>query len=382
MKILQSCGSRSWGGLEMQALMTSLELRKRGHDVNLLCPPRSTLLREANAAGIPAVGLLGEDRNAFGTIKDLSRLLRSYEYDVVHTHLSHDLWWIVPAMKLASSRARLFLTKHVASGVSKTDPIHRFLYARLQGTFAISNYIRKSVLDTCPVPESSVHVLPPGISLDDFNPDLYSKSKVRVELGIPENTVLVGMVGRMSSGKGHEEFLNAAKELWESSGLNMRFLVVGAASYGEESYERKIRKMAMDLGLTDVLTFVGFRKDVPRLLCALDILAFPSHEESFGMALTEAMAMKLPVVASRNAGVLDIVVENETGLFSTPKDYKSLVEGISKLAWDPEMRRAFGDAGRKRAERLFSLQAVTERLDGYYTEMKEVHTTKDNLSQE
>lgn len=370
MKILQSCGSRSWGGLEMQALMTSVELRKRGHDVNLLCLPRSSLLREANAAGIPAVGLLGEDKNAFSTIKDLSKLLRSYDYDIIHTHLSHDLWWIVPAMKLSSCEAKLFLTKHMASGVKKTDPLHRFLYARLQGTFAISNYIRKSVLDTCPVPEASVRVLPPGISLHEFSPDVYDKSEVRNEFGIPENAVLVGMVGRMSPGKGHEEFLSAAKKLLESSGLNLRFLVVGAASYGEEYYEERIRFMAQELGLTDALVFTGFRKDIPRLLSSLDILAFPSHEESFGLALIEGMAMELPVVASKSAGVLDIVVENKTGLFSTPKDSESLAEGISKLAWNPPMRQSFGTAGRKRVQHLFSLQAVAEKLEGYYSELK------------
>ncbi len=370
MKILQSCGSRSWGGLEMQALSTSVELRKRRHDVSLLCLPRSPLLREASAAGVPTISLLGEDKNAFAIIKDLSGLLRSYEYDVIHTHLSHDLWWIVPAMKLAGSNAELFLTKHMASGVKKTDPLHRFLYGRLQATFAISNYIRKSVLDTCPVDDSTVHVLPPGVSLEEFNPDLYDKSEVRAELGIPENAVLVGMIGRMSPGKGHEEFLNAAKSIKEFSGVNLRFLVVGGASYGEETYERTIKEMSADLGLTGTLTFTGFRKDIARILSSLDILAFPSHEESFGVTLIEAMAMKLPAVASESAGVLDIVLGNETGLFCRPKDFRSLADGILKLASDPLMRQLYGEAGRLRAGQFFSVQRMTEKLEGYYAEYR------------
>ncbi len=366
MKILQSCGSRSWGGLEMQALLTSVELRKRGHDVNLLCPPRSTLLREANAAGVPAVSILAEDKNAFITVKDLSALIKSYNYDVVHTHLSHDLWWIVPAMKLAGSDARLFLTKHMASGVRKTDPLHRLLYGRLQATFAISNYIRKSVIDTCPVPESRVHVLHPGISLQIFNPELYSKSHVRGELGIPENVVVVGMAGRMTPGKGHEEYLKAARMLLETSDLKFQFMVAGRASHSEEAYEAKIRSVSEELGLADAVRFIGFVENVPRFLSALDILVFPSHEESFGLGLTEAMAMKLPVAASGNAGVLDIVVDGETGILFPPKNYSLLADAVMSLAADPGKRERYGNAGRERVEKYFSMESLVEKLEQCY----------------
>ena len=352
----------------MQALMTSVELRKRGHDVNLLCLPRSTLLREANAAGVPAVSMLGEDKNAFGTIKDLSGLLRNYDYDVVHTHLSHDLWWIVPAMKLAGSDAKLFLTKHMASGLKKTDPLHRFLYGRLQGTFAISNYIRQSVINTCPVPEASVHVLPPGISPQVFDPAFFNKSEVRRELGIPENVALVGMIGRMTPGKGHEELLNAARILLDKSDLRFHFLIAGTASHGEEAYEATVRSLMNDLALTNAVQFTGFVKDAPRFLAALDILVFPSHEESFGLGLTEAMAMKLPVVASGSAGVLDIVVDGETGILFPPKDFNSLADCVMSLAADPARRMRYGIAGRERVERLFSIQSLMENLEKYYSE--------------
>ena len=351
----------------MQALLVSRELQRRGHDVSLLCVPRSRILKEAYAADVPAVGLLGDDKQALGTIKDLSKFLKSYNFDVVHTHLSHDLWWLVPALRLSSSKAKLFLTKHMASGVKKTDPLHRFLYGRLQGTFAISDYIKTSVLNTCPVPESDVHILPPGISLDTFDPSLYKKSEVRSELGIPENVIMVGMVGRMSPGKGHEEFLRAAKTLMESSSLNLQFMVVGSASYDEESYETKIRGLADELDLGKVVQFTGFRKDIPRLLSALDILAFPSHEESFGLALLEAMAMKLPVVASGNAGVLDIVVDSETGILAPPKNYQSLSEGISRLVHDQLLRRKYGEAGRKRVEESFSIESVVKKLEVFYS---------------
>lgn len=101
-------------------------------------------------------------------------------------------------------------------------------------------------------------------------------------------------------------------------------------------------------------------------MSALDILAFPSHEESFGLTLTEAMAMKLPVVATGNAGVLDIVLDNETGILVPQKDYQALANGILRLSRDKSIRKKFGEAGRKRVENMFSIQAVVEKLEEFY----------------
>ncbi len=351
----------------MQALATSVELIRRGHEVSLLCLPQTRLSREADEAGVPTIGLLADDSGAIGTIRALGRLFKSYDYEVVHTHLSHDLWWIVPALKLAHSRARLFLTKHMASGVRKKDLFHRFLYGRLQGTFAISNYIAGSVLNTCPLSKSDVHVVPPGISPETFDPSRYDRSAARTALDIAGDVIAVGMVGRMTPGKGHEEFLRAAAVLKENSDLKFQFIVVGGASEGEDAYAASVHSLAHELGVDDVVRFLGFRKDVPHILAALDVLAFPSHEESFGLGLTEAMAMSLPVVSSGSAGVLDIVVDGETGILFPPKDHAALAAGISDLALDPDKRRRFGAAGRKRVIEFFSIESVVETLERYYS---------------
>ncbi len=189
---------------------------------------------------------------------------------------------------------------------------------------------------------------------------------VRRELGISQHATLVGMVGRMSPGKGHEEFLNAAKKITRESDMDLQFLVVGGTSFGENEYEMQINSLVHELDLDSVVHLTGFRKDIPRMMSSLDILAFPSHEESFGITVTEAMAMKLPVVASGNAGVLDIVVDGATGVLVPPKNYQALADGILKLAKDSSMRKRFGEAGRKRVEEMFSVQAVVEKLESFY----------------
>ena len=113
--------------------------------------------------------------------------------------------------------------------------------------------------------------------------------------------------------KGHEELLQAAR-LLRDRGSTARFLVVGDASHGEEEYARTIRTLAQTLGVQDRVTFAGYRADIPALMASFDILAFPSHAESFGVVLIEAMAMGLPVVSTNTDGVVDIVVDGLSGI--------------------------------------------------------------------
>jgi len=121
------------------------------------------------------------------------------------------------------------------------------------------------------------------------------------------------MMARFSPGKGHEEFLFAAKEL-NKNFTNLKFLIVGEPSRGENDYAEAIKKLASDYKLSNLI-FTGFRSDTPEVLSAMDIFVFPSHAEAFGIALAEAMSMGKPSVCSNAEGVLDIAVDGVTSLF-------------------------------------------------------------------
>jgi glycosyltransferase involved in cell wall biosynthesis len=364
-KIIISCGSYSWGGLEITALESALKLSSLGHQTKLACAKSSKLEAEAKSNGVHTFPVFSNDIGLIASVLKLRNIINEIKPDVIHTHLSHDLWVIVPALRLSRSKAKLFLTKHMASGVSKNDFFHRYLYKRVNKIFAVSNYIKASVLSTCPVAEDSVIVLPDGIDLQKFNPRNYNKPQIKKQIKLPDNKVIVGILGRMTPGKGHEEFLNAAKIINEAYPGKVFYLVVGSASFGEDEYEKKIRTLANELNLKNIL-FSGFRADTTEMLSAMDILAFPSHNESFGITLLEAMAMKLPVAASGNAGVLDIVVNNETGLLVEPKNHAELAQAIVKLINDPVLRETLGKAGRKRAEDKFDFNDIINKIVGRY----------------
>ena len=166
----------------------------------------------------------------------------------------------------------------------------------------------------------------------------------------------------------------AAKILNEknyNSAKRLKFIITGEASFGEEEYEMQIRKMAEDLGLKNII-FTGYRNDTKNILSAMDIFVFPSHAESFGLALAEAMAMELTSASSNSDGVLDITVDNETGFLFKNKDPEDLAEKIFKLVSDPQLREKFGRAARQRVIENFNIENQSDKILEIYKSLIKV----------
>lgn len=368
LNILQTCFSASWGGLEMQALEVTRRLYERGHRLWLASPEQSRLYREAtryhfNVLPLPVTGYAHPR-----LIWKLSRFLRSNTIDIVHCQHSRDLATVIPAQHLSGRRSPVLLSKRVGSYITKRDLLHRYTYGRLDRVLAISDVIHRNVVATTPVAPEKVLTLHDAVDLSQFNPALVDRQAVRTALGLTENMLVFGFVGRFSPGKGHEELLEAVA-LLKHRGRSFHLLVAGEASHGEEPYAASIRALAHARGLDPFITFLGYRADIPSIMAGFDILVFPSHAESFGVVLIEAMAMQRAVVATNCDGVVDIVVDGETGIMVPPKDGKRLAEGMDRLLQDAPLRTRMGAAGRKRVEQMFDQAKQIDRIEALYDEL-------------
>jgi glycosyltransferase involved in cell wall biosynthesis len=275
---------------------------------------------------------------------------------------------VVPASDLSGTSPKILLSKRVGSYVSKRDPFHRYTYSRVARVLAISEVIHRNVLETTPMAPGRVVTLHDAIDAEEYSPARGNRGRVRSGFGYTDENIVVGFVGRFSPGKGHEELLHAAAGVVRVRPI-ARVLVVGEASTGEEGYEREIRRLCTSLGIDGVVTFAGFRRDIPDVMASFDLLAFPSHAESFGVVLIEAMALELPVVSTNCDGVLDIVVEGETGLYVHPRASKELAAALLRLIDDPDLRRRLGKAGRGRVIDLFDRRNQIDRLEAIYADV-------------
>lgn len=352
----------------MQALEVTHQVGQRGYPVTLACCSASRLASEAKARGLRVVEFAVSGYFHPATIWRLSRYIRTLKFRIIHCQHSRDLSVVVPAADLSGIAPKILLSKRVGSYVGKRDPLHRYTYSRVARVLAISEVIHRNVLETTPMLPGRVITLHDAIDAEEFSPASGDGNRVRAGFGYTKKNIVVGFVGRFSPGKGHEELLRAAAEVVRIR-PNVRFLVAGEASAGEEAYEREIRHLCTSLGIDGAMTFAGFRRDMPDVMAAFDLLAFPSHAESFGVVLIEAMAMELPVVATNCDGVLDIVVGGETGLYVPPRESAELASALLRLIDDPALRRRLGLAGRKRVLELFDRRTQIDRLERIYAEV-------------
>ena len=204
------------------------------------------------------------------------------------------------------------------------------------------------------------HVIPDPVDLAQFHPGI-PRAQIRQELGIiAGEEPLIGMIGHLTPWKGHELFLEIARAVAARVPLS-RFVVVGGSIYethGHAGYPEALRQKAAALGLSDHVTFLGIREDIPDLLAGLDVLVHPPiAPEPFGRVLAEAMAVARPVVAARCGGIPEVVEDGVTGLLVPSSDVAAFTAAVVRLLEDPALCRRLGGAARRRAEARFGIEA-------------------------
>jgi glycosyltransferase involved in cell wall biosynthesis len=345
-------------------------LRNNGHDISVVATPDSPLDTSLKKMAFKPEG---QELNGYfnpGAALNLIKLLRKKEVQLVHAHYSKDLWTLVPALHFAN-KVPLVLTKHVGTSKSKKDPLHTWLYSKVNYFIAVSQVIYNNLLETHPINKNKIGIVYPGIDLRRFDPNRYNPTQVKLEIGWHPETQVVGIVGRIQIGKGYLEFLEMAKRL--SMKLpNVRFLIVGGPSMGETQEAELILQKIWDDGLDKKVFHAGFQENVAKFLSCMDIFVFPSRAESFGLALTEAMAMKKPVVACNCDGVLDVVVDNKTGSLVPPQNVDKLERAVLELLQNSNLRIYYGQEGRKRAEKLFDIRMMVSKIEALYQSVSPV----------
>lgn len=204
------------------------------------------------------------------------------------------------------------------------------------------------------VEESKLVLVHNGI---DYKPYLECKADSRNELPGIGPKVLIGMIGRINHWKGQGYFLDIASLLVQKHG-DIHFVLVGDAYPGTEHLVDEMKEKIQKTGLQDHVCYLGFRKDIPEILKALDIFVLPSIlPDPFPTVILEAMASGKPVVATAHGGANEMILEGETGLLIPWDDAESAAASISALVKNEVLRKEMGEKGRSRVLDKFSPEA-------------------------
>ncbi|HDH58269.1 MAG TPA: glycosyltransferase family 1 protein, partial [Bacteroidetes bacterium] len=178
--------------------------------------------------------------------------------------------------------------------------------------------------------------------------------EARQEMGAGAENVLFGVIGRIHPWKGQSYFIESARLVADKC-PEAHFVIIGGTFRGYEYLLNELEKQVNDLNLGDRLRILSHRRDVPRLMQALDVFVLPSTlPDPLPTVVLEAMAAHRPVVATAHGGAREMVLHGETGFLAPSNDVTAFAESMLELARDDEKRRRMGEAGRRRLEECFS----------------------------
>jgi glycosyltransferase involved in cell wall biosynthesis len=241
-------------------------------------------------------------------------------------------------------------------------PRRRGLVYRLAHRVIASGEAAARVVAAAGVPGPRIVAIAPGVDTARFHPGV-SGAAVRAELGLTE-APLVGLVANIRGSKGHDVFLEAARAVLAGE-PRARFLIVGDGIGFDD-----VRRRVGALGLEAAVRMTGFRRDVPEVMAALDVLVLPSiRSEAASQVIPQALAVGTPVVATSVGGSGELVRDGETGRLVPPGDAPALATAILDCLAHPDRARAMAQRGQAQVRAEHSLDAAMARTTAVYEEL-------------
>lgn len=352
------------GGLERVVIDLVRAQRDAGEECQVVCLfQRGALADELSALGVPVHACGKRDGADLGALARARRLLRQAGGGVLHTHNAAAHYHAVAA-SLGVAWRRVVNTRH---GMGAADPrsrrewLYRRSMARTDTVVAVCESARSQFQQQGVHPRGGLVSIPNGIRIERFAvATAASREALRHELGLPTDTRVVGTVGRLNWAKDQASLVRAFKSLHDASPATALVLV------GEGALRVGLEAEVATLGLTGAVHFLGDRPDVERLLRGFDLFALSSLTEGYSVALLEACAAGLPIIATDVGGNGEIVREGVNGMLVPASDPSALAEAMQRLLGNPATAARLGAAGRAWALAEGSFRTMAQRYSRIY----------------
>ncbi|WP_417847615.1 glycosyltransferase family 4 protein [Thalassoglobus sp.] len=358
MNILHVSNSSEIGGAERSQLLIARGLAVQGIQSLIAIPGQGRMTRVCESEQMK-YEVFNFEQPSFSRpsrslvhLYNTTKLLRRSQANLIHVN---DIF-SVRSVSLAAKIANIPVVCHIRFPPSLESIDWAFKRFPKPAAFifnsqAIKNDIGNTFSQLCP--RAQQFIVYNAVDTHEFKPLRTINKRHRI-----------GVLANFTRVKGHIDFLNAARIIL-NHGENCEFWLIGE-DIDNTGCESEMRQLCEDLKIQEEVHFLGFRSDVPELLNQLDVLVCPSHMETFGRCLIEAMACEKPVVATRVGGIPEVVNEGVTGFLVPPRSPESLAKEIIKLLHNPELAESMGKAGRERVEKLFTPKAHTDAILSVY----------------
>ena len=379
-KVLRVIARLNMGGPALHVAYLTEGLAGRGYDTTLvagsLARGEDSMAFVAEARGVEVVKI-DELHREISPLRDLvavfrlARLIRAERPQILHTHTAKAGAIGRLAALVAGPDGPPIVVHtfhgHVLHGYF--DPfrtrvfrlLERFLARTSTALIAVSPQVRDDLVALHVAPAEKFTVVRLGIELDErVAIDDAMRAEARRVMGIPPGRFAVGWVGRMTGVKRTDDVVRAFATL-RARGVDACLCIVGDGPDREQ-----VERRAHELGVIRDCLFLGYQEDVARFFAVFDAFVLSSVNEGTPVVAIEALAAARPVVATRVGGVPDVVTEGVDGFLVEPGDVEALAERLERLARDPELRGAMGEAGRARVLPRYAVARLIDDIDRLY----------------
>jgi glycosyltransferase involved in cell wall biosynthesis len=366
MKIVHVLESLDIGGLERVVLSLAAWQQARGDEVCLICLfHEGPWAAEARALGIEVIAI-GKRRGLdVRAMRSLRRALHTRSADVLHTHNAVAHYYTAGA-GLGLGAVRLINTRHgmgEARGSARLELLYRLAMRRAHCGVAVCRAARQRFLDIGAFTQAKAVVVPNGVAITGAAArSLAARQQMLAGLGRPPSPLVIGAVGRLSAVKDHAMLLHAVQRL-RHSGRDVELVVLG------DGRERAaLQALAQTLQIQPHVHLVGWRHDVSDWLQGFDVFAMPSVSEGYALALVEAAAAALPLVATAVGGNGEIVQQGVTGMLVPARDSDAFAAALAQLVDNAALRADMGQAARQWALAHGSIGTMGAAYQALYEE--------------
>lgn len=362
LRIVHVVDSLEVGGLERVTVDLAQAQCALGHDVRVFSIASTDGLKdELLQAGIPVTEGHKQRALDWRTLSLLRACVREAQADVIHAHN------FVPNYHAALATLGL--------GVAQVCTLHdmgaRLQNRRLRTLFQLSlartrcvamvgAQVHQRHVESGLVPARKAHTVLNGIPVSRFAAVHANRNTARQLLGLREDDIVIGCVGRLVPLKNHHRMVDVLATLAHDT-PRLRLVIVGDGPQADA-----LQRQVAALGLQDHVVLAGQRKDVSTLLAAFDVFALPSQTEGLSIALLEACATGLAVVATKVGGNTEIIVDDRTGLLVPADDNEALMVALRRMLADPALRHRLGTAGAQWVREHASSQALAAAYGRVY----------------
>lgn len=353
------------GGVEEHMLLLLRQLDRQRFRLHLVCRPELAKKLEPDLPGDVEVTPmhLEHPRHVAAGLR-FARILRNRHVDILHSHLSRAS--VVASPIAWFCRVPVIVeTPHVRELWRRGWLKGHFLADRLVGHcvdryIAVSDSNAQYLVETKGLPARKIMVIQNGCDLNRFRPDPRPSSDLKKLFGFAESDLVLVVVARLEPQKGHRALIEAMKLVCA------RFPTARLVCVGEGSQRGDLEDQTRQMGLEASLRFVGYQSNTPEWLALADVVVLPSFYEGLPLVAIETLAAGRPMVATAVDGTVEVIVNEKTGLTVPPGNPKLLAAAICRLLREPELRAAFGRAGRSWVLARFSQERQIQQTEDLY----------------